>query len=105
MLLSAADALDGWTLAEQDEWIAHPHGDPLFYDCIGIVDATYVRVQRPTVYAVERRMYSTYKKYHAMFFLAIIDRAGEQRDITYSRAILVCSSLLACWYVRSIPHR
>ena len=75
--LPPADRLHGWTLAEQDAWIAAPFGDPLFRNCIGTVDATYIRVQRPKNTALERRMYSVYKKYHAVFFLAIIDRRGE----------------------------
>ena len=69
--------MQGWTLAEQDAWIAAPAGPAAFRDCIGIVDATYIRIQRPSDSATERRFYSTYKKYHAMFFLAIIDRQGE----------------------------
>lgn len=86
------DALEGWTLAEQDAWIAAPHGDAMFHDCIGIADATYIRVQRPKTYALERRMYSTYKKYHAMFFVVIIDRRGECESKCAARAC-VCSSL------------
>jgi hypothetical protein len=43
------------------------------------VDATYVRVQRPKQYALERRLYSTYKKCHAVFFMAIVDRAGQRQ--------------------------
>lgn len=74
-----ADALSAWSLAEQDAWIAAPQGPPAFADCIGIVDATYIRVQRPRSYALERRCYSTYKKYHALFFLAIVDRRGERQ--------------------------
>jgi hypothetical protein len=78
LLVCTADAysMEGWTLDEQDEWIANPFGDPLFHDCIGIVDATYVRVQRPKDTALERKLYSTYKKYHSVFFLAIVDRRG-----------------------------
>ena len=72
----AADRCDGWTLAEQDEWIANPFGDPLFRDCIGIVDGTYIRVQRPKNAVLERKLYSTYKKYHSFFFMAIVDRRG-----------------------------
>lgn len=73
---AVADAIAGWTLAEQDAWIAAPIGPLPFLHCIGIVDATYVRIQRPTDARQERRLYSTYKKYHAVFFLAIIDRFG-----------------------------
>ncbi len=76
-VLSAADAIRGWTAAEQEEWIAHPFGPAEFRDCIGAVDATYVRIQRPKRYEDERRLYSTYKKYHAVFFICIIDREGE----------------------------
>lgn len=64
------------TAAEQDEWIAHPVGPVEFRHCIGAVDATYVRIQRPKRYEDERRLYSTYKKYHAVFFICIIDRYG-----------------------------
>lgn len=71
-----ADAIAGWTLAEQDAWIAAPAGPSAFFDCLGIVDATYIRIPRPKDARQERRLYSTYKKYHAVFFLAIIDRAG-----------------------------
>src|SRR4051794_3186330 len=73
-----ADALQGWTLAEQDAWIAAPTGPAAFHSCIGIVDATYIRIERPAEYATERRYYSTYKKTHAMFFLAIVDRTGQR---------------------------
>jgi hypothetical protein len=48
-----ADSITEWTLAEQDAWIADPQGPAAFRDCIGIVDATYVRVQRPKEYALE----------------------------------------------------
>ena len=53
-----------------------PIGPAEFHDCIGIVDATYVEVERPKQYSLERRLYSTYKKTHAIFFLAIVDRGG-----------------------------
>jgi hypothetical protein len=43
-----------------------------------MVDATYVEVERPKQYALERRLYSTYKKTHAIFFLAIVDRHGQR---------------------------
>jgi len=63
------------------------HGGPAaFHDCIGFVDATYIRVERPAVYALERRLYSTYKKYHAVFFLAIVDRSGRFRYIDVSNS-------------------
>lgn len=75
--VSAADAIRGWTAAEQEQWLAHPFGPVEFRDCIGAVDATYVRIQRPKRYEDERRLYSTYKKYHAVFFICIIDREGE----------------------------
>ena len=75
--LSAADAICGWTAAEQEEWIEHPFGPAEFRHCIGAVDATYVRIQRPRRYEDERRLYSTYKKYHAVFFICIIDRHGK----------------------------
>jgi len=64
-------------MAEQDAWIAAPSGPAEFHDCIGIVDATYVKVERPHEYALERRLYSTYKKCHAVFFMAIVDRTGQ----------------------------
>jgi len=73
----AAYAITGWSMEEQDAWIAAPTGPAAFHDCIGFVDATYIRVERPAVYALERRLYSTYKKYHAVFFLAIVDRSGQ----------------------------
>lgn len=57
-----------------------PSGPARFANCIGIVDATYVRVQRPRDTVKERRLYSQYKKYHAIFFLAIIDRRGQHAD-------------------------
>ena len=41
----AADAISGWTMAEQDAWIAAPAAPAEFHDCIGIVDATYIKVQ------------------------------------------------------------
>jgi hypothetical protein len=66
----------GWTLDEQDEWIAHPFGLDEFKLCIGIVDGVYIRVERPKNAVLERRLYSTYKKYHSLFFMAIVDRRG-----------------------------
>jgi hypothetical protein len=62
---------------EQRAWIAHPHGPAQFHDCIGAVDATYVRIERPKTYADERRLFSFYKKYHAVFFMCVVDRRGE----------------------------
>lgn len=73
---SLADNIRWWTSAEQQEWLAAPPLRGEFANCIGIVDATYVRVQRPKVYQQERRLYSTYKKYHSVYFLAVIDRQG-----------------------------
>jgi hypothetical protein len=81
-----ADAIAGWTLAEQDAWLAAPLGPARFSDCIGIVDATYIRIQRPKNALQERRLYSTYKKYHAVFFLAIIDRDGTLLRVRSSLA-------------------
>jgi hypothetical protein len=99
---AAADAIAGWTLAEQDAWIAAPIGPQAFQHAIGIVDATYVHIQRPKNTQQERRLYSTYKKHHAVFFLAIIDRtgrlqhaAGRERELADCRAhhlrLLSCS--------------
>lgn len=79
-LSSSADAIQPWTLAEQDEWIAHPRFNPMFHDCIGIVDATYIKIERPKDYQTERRHYSTYKKYHALYFIAITDRYGQSNN-------------------------
>lgn len=82
---AAADAIAGWTLAEQDAFIAAPVGPQQFAHCIGIVDATYIRIQRPKNALQERRLYSTYKKYHAVFFMAIIDRAGQLQHAALQR--------------------
>jgi len=76
LCVCAADRINGWTMAEQLAWIARPQGPAQFQDCIGAVDATYVRIQRPKVYADERRLYSFYKKYHAVFFMCVVDRRG-----------------------------
>jgi hypothetical protein len=73
-----AYAIAGWSQDEQQEWIDSQYGPAEFRDCIGIVDATYIEVERPARYALERRLYSTYKKTHAVFFLAIVDRYGAQ---------------------------
>jgi hypothetical protein len=73
-----AYAIAGWSQDEQQEWIDVQYGPAEFRDCIGIVDATYIEVERPARYALERRLYSTYKKTHAVFFLAIVDRYGQQ---------------------------
>lgn len=100
----SAVALQGWTLAEQDAWIAAPSGPAAFRSCIGVVDATYIRIERPADYATERRYYSTYKKYHAMFFLAIIDRQGECALRTVAVDVCTCSSV-ACLLLRSLPRR
>ena len=54
----------------------NPFGPADFADCIGIVDGVYFRVERPKDAKLERRLYSTYKKYHSVFFLVIIDRRG-----------------------------
>jgi len=85
-------------MAEQDAWIAAPTGPAEFHDCIGFVDATYIRVERPKVYSLERRLYSTYKKYHAVFFVAIVDRLGLPQHIRVSskQADSTCSSLSVC---------
>lgn len=80
-VLTAEYAIRPWTLDEQDEWIAHPTGSEEFHHCIGIVDATYVEIERPKDPILERRCYSTYKKCHALFFLAIIDRTGKRYNI------------------------
>jgi hypothetical protein len=77
-LLFAAYSISGWTLDEQQAWMDDPSGPAEFHDCIGFVDATYVEVERPKQYALERRLYSTYKKTHAIFFLAIVDRHGQR---------------------------
>ena len=98
---------------EQRTWIAAPSGPEEFHDCIGIVDETYVRVHWPKVYAMERRLYSTYKKYHAVFFLAIVDRKGEHaacRGREGGAACVPCSSCLsaccpACPLCRLLPLR
>lgn len=71
------DNIRGWTLDEQDQWREHPEGPEEFHSCIGIVDGTYIRVERPKEYTMERRLYSIYKKYHSVFFLCIIDRYGS----------------------------
>ena len=72
-----AYAITGWSQEEQQAWIDARYGPAAFQDCIGIVDATYIEVERPKRYALERRLYSTYKKMHSVFFLAIVDRYGQ----------------------------
>ena len=62
---------------DQNAWIAAPAGPAEFHGCIGIVDAMYIKVQRPQRYALERRLFSTYKKSHSVFFMAIVDRRGH----------------------------
>lgn len=84
VLVSAADRIRGWTMDEQQAWIARPLGSPQFHDCIGAVDATYVRIERPKIYADERRLYSHYKKYHAIFFMCVVDRRGTDHMQTAS---------------------
>jgi len=51
-----AYAINGWTREEQQAWIDAPSGPDEFHDCIGIVDATYVEVERPKQYALERTL-------------------------------------------------
>lgn len=100
--LPPVDSLSGWVLEEQDAWIANPPGPVEFRDCIGIIDATYIRVQRPKEYSLERRLYSTYKKYHALFFVAIIDRRGGARRNDLSerdRQAGTCSSIRVYLYL------
>ena len=74
--ISVAYRIDGWTYDEQQQWMQNPFGPADFVDCIGIVDGVYFRVERPKDAKLERRLYSTYKKYHSVFFLVIIDRRG-----------------------------
>ena len=78
--LPLAYRINGWTFQEQEDWIAHPFGPEEFHDCIGAVDATYIRVERPKKYWLERRLYSTYKKYHSLYFVAVIDRGGKEQQ-------------------------
>lgn len=101
-ILFLADAICGWTAAEQDEWIAHPTGDAEFADCIGIVDATYVRVYRPHTYSRERRLYSDYKKYHAVFFVAIVDRRGRFRYVDAGNTPRGSSETAALYLARDV---
>jgi hypothetical protein len=79
LLDAVVDAIEGWTLAEQDAWIANPQGRAEFHSAIGIVDATYIYIERPKNVRLERITYSTYKKRHAVLFLALIDRQGTQK--------------------------
>ena len=67
-----------WSAAEQRQWMEHPAGPAEFSDCIGIVDATYLEIERPKDAVLERRCYSTYKKHHTLFVTVITDRLGEQ---------------------------
>ena len=69
---------------EQRAWIARPQGPAQFHDCIGAVDATYVRIERPKIYADERRLFSFYKKYHAVFFMCVVDRRGTDEHTACS---------------------
>jgi hypothetical protein len=78
-LSAVACGIRWWTISDQQEFRAAASvGPPEFAHCIGSVDATYIQVQRPKDYAWERRLYSTYKKYHAVFFVAVVDRKGQQ---------------------------
>jgi len=61
-----------------------------------MVDATYIRVERPKRYALERRLYSTYKKYHAVFFMAIVDRRGQQQHCSAADAQACCPCSSCC---------
>lgn len=72
----AAYRIAGWTEAQQQAWIDRPTGPAAFHDCIGIVDATYISVLRPKDTLLERRLYSTYKKRHAVYFVVVVDRQG-----------------------------
>ena len=86
--------------------MAAARGPPQFADCIGIVDATYIRVQRPKNPELERRLYSTYKKYHAVFFIVIVDRDGKLRKRKRSaRHALTCSPLLLLARFHSLRGR
>jgi hypothetical protein len=92
--LSAEYRIDGWTYEEQVDWINNPVGPAEFSDCIGIVDGVYARVERPKDSKLERRLYSTYKKYHSVFFLVIVDRKGtldSKRLMISVKHSLTCS--------------
>lgn len=58
------------------------------------MDATYIELQRPKDPLLERRTYSTYKKMHAIFFIAVIDREGEQQGAMMSSSATAGSHLL-----------
>lgn len=89
----------GWTTDEQLAWIAAPSGPAQFHDCIGIVVATYIRVERPVNAELERRLYSTYKKYHAVFFMVIVDRKGTSTTACSATLKPPCADLFAIFAV------
>lgn len=99
MSVFAAYRITGWTEAEQQAWIDDPFGPAAFHDCIGIVDATYIAVLRPKDPQLERRLYSTYKKKHAVYFVVVVDRKGtsaSERCSSGKQAADVRHFLSAC---------
>lgn len=71
--------INGWTEAEQKQWRENP-GKAEFPECIGIVDGMYLQINRPQTQP--QLYYSQYKKYHAVLFLVVCDRAGRIRHLT-----------------------
>jgi hypothetical protein len=75
-------ALDGWSLQEQKDWksdsgLEHDQ----FPEAIGIVDGMYLQINRPKSKEAAA-YYSQYKKYHAVLFIVVVDRAGRIRMIS-----------------------
>jgi len=67
--------INGWSDAEQKEWMHQ--GKEEFPECIGVIDGMYVQINRPK--RQPALYYSQYKKYHAVLFLIVCDRAGRIR--------------------------
>ena len=55
---NSPDRIDGWNNDEISNFLSNPSVQ-LFQQCIGVVDATYIRIQRPLDPLLERRYYSS----------------------------------------------
>jgi hypothetical protein len=71
--------LNGWTSAEQAQWIARP-AKTEFPEAIGCVDGFYVQINRPQ--KQPGLYWSQYKKYHSLLFILVCDRYGRIRYLS-----------------------
>jgi hypothetical protein len=82
---NSPDSINWWSV---DEMIEFRNAPPTaivpadrFRFCIGSVDGTYLRIQRPAKGQGESWYYSAYVKSHAILFITVIDRYGRIRYV------------------------